>query len=143
MVRKKKEIQCKYCGNWRVVKMGKVSTRQGLKQRYICRNCGKTFYKENLDLHPLVALVEPSDPNYKLRQRYIELAAMFKEVKEGTMTTLNIIINRFKIQMGVKDSTVKEYLKALTGAGLLIVKQGSGKWYYNEDAEWELFKINI
>lgn len=143
MVRKKEEIQCKYCGEWRVVKGGTVATIEGKKQRYICRNCGKTSYEDKLGLHPLIALSEPTDPNYKLRQRYIELAAMFKEEGKGTMTVLNTIVNRFKIQMGVKDSTVKEYLKSLTGANLLIIKQGSGKWEYNEDAEWELFNVNI
>jgi transposase-like protein len=42
-VKEEKKV-CKYCGSIRVNKLGFVPTVKGKKRRYICRDCGHTFY---------------------------------------------------------------------------------------------------
>lgn len=46
---------CPHCGAHRVNKSSQVATvSAGKKQRYICRECGKTFYYENNQEEPNV-----------------------------------------------------------------------------------------
>ena len=125
----------------RVVRAGYVPTPDGPKQRYQCRHCAKTFFEETL--HPTLFGVDRTDPNVKLRERYLELAGMLKEYRYGSATLLQKIIERFKVQMGVKDRTVREYIDALVGTGLLTLYHGSGKWKYNSDQEWDLFRVPV
>lgn len=40
---KKKVISCPSCGSTEVRKHGFVITRRGKSQRFLCRNCGRTF----------------------------------------------------------------------------------------------------
>jgi len=142
--KRKRNLKCPRCGEERVVKAGLVPSLTGSQQRYQCRSCGRTFYKRELtSSNPLVLFHEESDPNLKLRKRYMELAGMFKEKKKGTNSSLQRILQKFKVQMGVKDSTVRDYLNTLIGTGLVVLSQGSGKWFYNENEEWDLFQINI
>ncbi|MCQ5337155.1 MAG: hypothetical protein NO475_03050 [Candidatus Methanomethylicia archaeon] len=42
-VKEEKKV-CKYCGSTRVNRFGFVPTVKGKKRRYICRDCGHTFY---------------------------------------------------------------------------------------------------
>jgi transposase-like protein len=37
-------MNCPKCNSSEIQKIGKIPTCQGKKQRYRCRNCGKTFY---------------------------------------------------------------------------------------------------
>ncbi|MDD4482680.1 MAG: hypothetical protein PHP18_05630 [Bacilli bacterium] len=37
---------CKFCKSGHGWKYGKIISKQGMKQRYICNICGKTFYLE-------------------------------------------------------------------------------------------------
>ena len=142
MTRKQENVKCPDCGQFRVVKAGMVPSSNGLRQRFQCRNCGKTFYERNLSIGSFFGL-DHNDPNVKLRERYLELAAMFKEVRKGSFLTMQKIIEKFKVQMGVKDSTVREYLDTLVGAGLLSLFKGSGRWKYNEGEEWDLFHVPV
>jgi len=79
----------------------------------------------------------------RMNRRYREMAGMFKEFNKGTDEQLHQITAMFALQEGVKNETAKEYLETLIDGGLIVIKQGSNDWYYNEDAEWEQFKINI
>jgi len=79
----------------------------------------------------------------RMGKRYREIAGMFKEIGKGTYNEYHKIIGRFAAQEGIRRTTAKEYGETLLEIGLLIMKKGSGDWYYNEDAEWEQFKINI
>ena len=77
------------------------------------------------------------------RNRMVELAAMLKEKKKGSISTLNKILDKFSIQEGVRVITAQEYLSLFKSVGLVVVTAGSKKWKYDPDAEWELFKVNI
>lgn len=79
----------------------------------------------------------------RMNKRYRELAGMYKEVGQGNYNQFHQIASKFAAQVGVRRSTAKEYAETLTEIGLIIMKEGSGDWKYNEDAEWELFQINI
>jgi hypothetical protein len=68
---------------------------------------------------------------------------MFKEFGHGSSGSLQRIIEKFKIQMGVKDATVKDYIETLIGSGLLTVFRGSGRWRYNAEEEWDLFHVPV
>jgi len=141
MTGRKEDTLCPSCGKMRVVKAGFVPSNGGPKQRYQCRNCGKGFFEESL--HPTLFGVDKTDPNVKLRERYLELAGMLKEYRRGSASLLQKIVERFKVQMGVKDKTVREYIEALAGTGLLTLYHGSGKWKYNPDQEWDLFRVPV
>jgi len=79
----------------------------------------------------------------RMRNRYIELAAMLKEAKGGTMAKLDKILSKFALQEGLKFTTAKAYLEAFKTSGLVVFTHGRKRWKYNPDAEWELFKVNI
>lgn len=79
----------------------------------------------------------------RMNKRYRELAGLFKEIKLGDYSEYCRVISRFALQEGVKEATAQEYGETLINANIIIMKEGSNDWYYNEDAEWELFKINI
>ena len=40
------EIVCKYCDSKRVIKHGIRRNKNGIKQRYLCKNCNRTFVLE-------------------------------------------------------------------------------------------------
>ena len=79
----------------------------------------------------------------RMNKRYRELAGMLKEEGKGNYNQYCRIISMFAAQEGVKRSTAEEYGETLQDAGLIVMKEGSGDWYYNEDSEWDLFSINI
>jgi len=81
--------------------------------------------------------------NRELRKRYMELAALLKEIGHGSMDQLEKVKYKFVLQEGVRLDRANEYIDALEGVGLIVFAQGNKNWKYNEDAEWELFKINI
>lgn len=39
------KIKCPECGSTKTWAKGKVPSRTGPKQRYVCFTCGRTFYK--------------------------------------------------------------------------------------------------
>jgi len=39
-----KLVKCPECGGQNILKRGRVPSRSGLKQRYICFACGRSFY---------------------------------------------------------------------------------------------------
>ena len=39
------KVKCPECGSLKTWAKGKVPTRTGPKQRYICYTCGRSFYK--------------------------------------------------------------------------------------------------
>jgi transposase-like protein len=40
-------MECHYCNSEKIVKIGSVRTiKKGLRQRYKCQDCAKTFYYE-------------------------------------------------------------------------------------------------
>jgi len=45
------KIICPECGSVRVWAKGRVPTRSGPKQRYVCFACGRTFYKPAVKVH--------------------------------------------------------------------------------------------
>ena len=77
------------------------------------------------------------------KERMMELAGILKEKGKGSMTTLSKLLDKFAIQEGVRIVTAQEYLSLFKSVGLIKIAAGSKKWEYNEDAEWELFQINI
>lgn len=77
------------------------------------------------------------------KESTMELAAMLKEAKSGTMLQLDIILAKFCLQEGRTWRKAKEYFKNLQLAQLVTFKKGGKTWKYNSSAEWELFKINI
>lgn len=79
----------------------------------------------------------------RMKERYRELAGMLKEKGKGVYKTLAKVVSRFAIQEGIREVKAWEYVGLFQKAGLLIMTDGLRKWRYNEDAEWELFKINI
>ena len=81
--------------------------------------------------------------NRELRKRYMEMAAMLKEIGHGSIDQLDKVKHKFALQEGVRMDRATEYLDTLEGAGLIVFAQGDKTWKYNEDAEWELFKVNI
>ena len=38
--------ECPECESEKLVKLGKIPTRNGKKQRFRCQECGKTMYEE-------------------------------------------------------------------------------------------------
>jgi hypothetical protein len=81
--------------------------------------------------------------NEELRERYMELAGILKETKNGTSKSLKKILHKFALQEGVKMINAKEYLDVLKGAGLVVFDKGKKNWKYVPEEEWELFSINI
>ena len=79
----------------------------------------------------------------RMTKRYKELAGMFKEKGSGTYNQYHEIVSKFAVQEGVKRSTAQEYAETLVDFNLILMKEGSGDWTYNKDAEWDLFRINI
>ncbi len=75
--------------------------------------------------------------------RCMELAALFKEVGEGSVRTKNKILAKFRLQEGVKKKTSLSYFDDLVDVGLIKFFQGNKKWKYNPKAEWDLFHIEI
>jgi hypothetical protein len=81
--------------------------------------------------------------NEELRERYMELAGILKETKNGTSKSLKKILHKFALQEGVKMINAKEYLDVLKGAGLVVFDKGKKNWKYVPEEEWDLFSINI
>lgn len=79
----------------------------------------------------------------RMNKRYRELAGMLKEEVKGNYNQYQKVISMFATQVGLRRSTAEDYGETLQATGLIIMKEGSGDWYYNEDAEWDLFSINI
>jgi hypothetical protein len=79
----------------------------------------------------------------RMNKRYRELAGIFKETKLGDYEEYCRIVSKFALQEGLKESTAQEYAETLLNANLVVMKDGASDWYYNEEAEWDLFKINI
>jgi hypothetical protein len=77
------------------------------------------------------------------RERCIELAAMFKEKRKGTMKTLETILSKFSLQEGIRMVLVNEYFENLKGSGLIVFTSGKKGWRYHSEAEWDLFKVTI
>jgi hypothetical protein len=77
------------------------------------------------------------------RERYMELAGMYKERKKGRVQSLQRILAKFALQEGISSFKAAKYLDLLKSAELIIVSKGGKVWSYNEEAEWELFKVNI
>jgi transposase-like protein len=44
------QVKCD-CGSLNIIKHGKRKTKQGFKQRYLCKNCGKTFVIDQIKGH--------------------------------------------------------------------------------------------
>ena len=42
------KMKCPECGNKRIWKAGMFPSRKGKRQRYMCSECAKTFYKEKI-----------------------------------------------------------------------------------------------
>jgi len=76
-------------------------------------------------------------------ERAMELAAMFKEVKEGTEQTMKRIVAKFSLQEGIRLTNAKTYLNLLIDSQLLCVTKGHKRWKYQVEAEWDLFKVRI
>jgi phage antirepressor YoqD-like protein len=76
-------------------------------------------------------------------ERAIELAAMFKEAKEGTDSLMKRIVAKFALQEGIRLTNAKTYLNLLIDSQLLYVTKGHKRWKYQEEAEWDLFKVKI
>ena len=89
--------------------------------------------------------IESSDEGAvrRRRERCVEMAAMFKEKQKGTDNERKSILARFSMQEGVSTKTTKEYFELLKTSGLVKVVNGHKSWKYCEDAEWELFKVEI
>jgi len=83
------------------------------------------------------------EKNRELRRKYMELAGMLKEKRKGNMSTLDKILAKFSLQEGLRGERAQACLDRLEKAGLVIVSKGGKRWKYNEDAEWELFKISV
>ena len=81
--------------------------------------------------------------NDKMRERYIELAAMLKEKYSGNSISLKKILAKFSLQEGVSLAKSKHYFKVLVDAGLIVKSHGKKLWTYNAKEEWELFKVEI
>ena len=77
------------------------------------------------------------------RERYMELAAIFKEKKRGSIKAMKRLLAKFALQEGVNKYKANAAFSLLTDAGLIIFTSGHKSWKYNPDAEWELFQINI
>lgn len=79
----------------------------------------------------------------KLRERYLELAGMFKEKGFGNTNTQNKILAKFSLQEGVRNKKARQYFRVLVDAGLIIKFHGRKTWKYDSKAEWDLFKVEI
>lgn len=76
-------------------------------------------------------------------ERAMELAAMFKEAKEGTEQLMKQIVAKFSLQEGIRLTNAKTYLTLLIDSQLVYVTKGHKKWKYQVEAEWDLFKVKI
>ena len=77
------------------------------------------------------------------RERLMELAAMFKEIKSGSSNIKDKLLAKFSMQEGVSLRKTKEYFRLLLSSRLVIKQYGHGGWKYNAKEEWELFKVDI
>lgn len=76
-------------------------------------------------------------------ERAMELAAMFKEAKQGTEHLMKQILAKFALQEGIRLINAKTYLSLLVDSQLLYVTKGKKRWVYQPEAEWSLFKVNV
>lgn len=79
----------------------------------------------------------------RMNKRYVELAAMFKEYKKGSLLLKKKIVAKFCLQEGLRLEKGEEYCKTLIEAGLVTFTDGAKMWKYHPEEEWELFKVNI
>ena len=49
------KVICPECKSSRTWLKGQVPSRSGPKQRYVCFQCGRTFYKPKVEVKPRVA----------------------------------------------------------------------------------------
>jgi predicted RNA-binding Zn-ribbon protein involved in translation (DUF1610 family) len=52
------KVKCPECGSLKIWAKGRVPSRTGPKQRYVCFTCGRTFYKPK----PVVKVAKPVKP---------------------------------------------------------------------------------
>lgn len=77
------------------------------------------------------------------RERYLELAAMYKEKFKGTKQSLDKILAKFAVQEGLGRYKARAALKLLIECGLIKVSKGNKSWKYDAKEEWELFYVEI
>jgi hypothetical protein len=88
--------------------------------------------------------IDNSNPRQVERKRKtIELAAMLKEKRYGTLKNLSKILHKYCVQEGVKMATIKEYLESFQVVGLVTITNGNKRWKYHPEAEWDLFRVTI
>lgn len=46
------KVKCPECGSLKTWAKGRVPSRTGPKQRYVCFTCGRTFYKPKTESKP-------------------------------------------------------------------------------------------
>jgi hypothetical protein len=84
---------------------------------------------------------EINQNNLFMRKKLTELAAMFKEKRQGNMKLFKKIKARFCLQEGVNPRTADSYCKILESSGLLTISSGEKRWKYNTKEEWDLFSV--
>lgn len=77
------------------------------------------------------------------RNRSVELAAMIKEVGNGTIEKLNEIIAKFALKTGVSKEVADSYLDLFKQSTLVIIRNGEESWLYNQEVESEIFGVTI
>ena len=72
MSKETNKVTCVECSGTKCWKKGEVPSRSGLKQRYVCFDCGRTFYK--LDPKPAKPKAKPKKKARAKSQKPTETA---------------------------------------------------------------------
>ena len=101
---KKKDIACPYCGKLENVKNGKVRHKDGTRQRFLCKKCGRSFYPDftltQLDKRrqAIILYLEGVSKENIARIINIDSATVFQWIKKYG-NDLNDIRNRRRVEL--------------------------------------------
>jgi len=73
----------------------------------------------------------------------MELAGMLKEVGKGNGESLEELVAKFCIKVGVREEVANHYIDLFTKSKLLMFQHGQETWEYNEQVEVEIFGTKL
>lgn len=118
------EITCEYCKSEDVIKYGTIKNKEQNKQRYLCRNCKKTFYQDSefngLKANPKIVVLT-MDLYYK--------GLSLREISDTLFQFYNLKISHETIRRWI--SKFSEAINEYTGK---LTPKVSDAWHLDEQA---------
>ncbi len=119
----KTEEGCKLCGSLRVVKIGKIQTKHGDVQRYLCRSCNRKFVNNETGFEYVKATPKAITIALDLYFRNVSQRKIVEHLKE---------IEGVKVTQPAVLKWIRKYIELMKGYVDKFTPQLGGMWHSDE-----------